>query len=84
MTPRADATCAPHDPAQACRARYEAVAAGRFFWQDFVGWLWRDSVDRFQPWDFCPWCGETLPTLTPYDILDRVRQCDGFDGEEGG
>lgn len=69
--------CSAHDASRSCRSRYDAVANGRFLWQDYVGWLWLDSaVDTTARWEFCPFCGNTLPNL--------VRECDadatgGFD-----
>ena len=77
------AVCAREDASHACRARYTAVARGRFFWQDYVGWLWLDSVDPNAPWDFCPWCAETLPDLGEEDA-GHEQHADGWDGEDGG
>lgn len=85
MAPRRGDTCSRTDSTRACPERWAAVAAGRFFHQDFVGWLWLDSaVDPCDPWDICPWCGEELPEVADEDVLDRFRQADGFDGEDGG
>lgn len=85
MRPHRGAVCSAHDASQACRARYDAVAKGLFLWQDYVGWLWLGSaVDTTAPWEFCPWCGETLPELEEEDPLERIRQADGYDGEDGG
>jgi hypothetical protein len=86
MRPRRGETCSDADAGRACLERWEAVAGGRFFWQDFVGWIWLDSCDPHTPWDFCPWCGETLPDLAEEDdLLDEMRQADGaWDGEDGG
>lgn len=85
MRPHRGAVCAEHDASRSCRARYDAVAKGRFFWQDFVGWIWLDSIDPTSRWEFCPWCAETLPALAEEDDpLEDVRQADGFDGEDGG
>jgi hypothetical protein len=82
--PRRGETCHPDAAGRACPERYDAVRAARFFWQDFVGWLWLDSVDPHTPWDFCPWCGETLAPLAEETTPDRIRQADGYDDEEGG
>lgn len=81
--PLRGAICSPTDASKSCRARYDAVAKGRFFRQDYVGWLWLDSkVDPHDPWDICPWCGEELPALAEEDLGEE--QADGWDGEEGG
>ena len=83
--PNRGAVCHAHDATRSCRARWDAVVRAEFIWQDYVGWLWlHPKVDNHTPWEFCPWCGHTLPTLPDDDPLDRIRQADGFDGEDGG
>lgn len=85
MRPHRGAVCDAHDASQSCRARYDAVIKGRFFWQDYVGWIWADSMDPSARWEFCPWCGETLSDLAEEgDPSEDMRHADGWDGEDGG
>lgn len=90
MRPRRGDTCSAHDTGAYCPERFAAVARREFIWQDYVGWLWlHPKVDQLTPWEFCPWCCESLPDAADEDALlddplDEYRQADGYDGEEGG
>lgn len=87
MRPRRGDTCSPTDEGRYCPERYAAIQREEFIHQEFVGWLWlHPKVDNVTPWDFCPWCGESLPALAEEDdLLDTLRQADGaWDGEDGG
>lgn len=60
--PRRDAVCSPLDAAQACPARWQAVARGDFYFSfRRNGWLWKRSKSPQRPWQVCPWCGHMLP-----------------------
>lgn len=70
--------CSSKDPTLACLQRHEAVMRGSF-WPSPAGWLWSGSMDVTKKWEVCPWCGASLPELTP--AILRAMDDPGADDE---
>lgn len=73
--------CHSSTPQVACVERHDAVRRGSFWFSvEARGWLWSYSVTFPDPWQTCPWCGGSLPSLQ--SAVERLwEQADG-EGEE--
>ena len=74
--------CTAEDATVECVERCLAVRRGTFwFSRGAQGWLWSGAASVCDPWQLCPWCGGTLPTLTSAtpQMLEDYRQADGSD-----